>query len=146
MVKDLEEENVEQVMHLLKKFFDNTAYKELVPFSYEKTLDTVLQLMQSDSGVIKIAVQEDKVVGVLGALIFPLYYSDTLAAQELFWYMDEEARGKGLGKKLLQSVEQECKDKGADVLTMVALQGTGVGSVYERNGYSPSEQGFIRRL
>ena len=84
------------------------------------------------------------------ALAYPAYFNaGHIQAQELFWWVDEEARSSGAGRALLEALEGWARAVGAHSLTMIslaALDGERVAKLYERAGYRRSELTFIKRL
>lgn len=146
MIQNIDTIHVEKSMKLLEKFFNATEYGNITEFDYESTLDTLLQLMQS--GVVKVATQDSEVVGIAGGIIYPWYFNkQDITAQEVFWWVEPDHRGNGLGKELFKAFEDAIKQKGAKSLTMVALDSNkDIGKVYKKEGYSPSEHSYIRRL
>jgi GNAT superfamily N-acetyltransferase len=112
----------------------------------ESMATTLLKLIE-DGGLF---VAGDPIVGMAGALVYQNYFNlNTLAAQEVFWWVDPNARRHGTGIELLLEVESWAKAKGAKTLTMVALDALDVERVagmYMSAGYKPQERNFVRSL
>lgn len=113
----------------------------------ESLTQTLAQL--SEHGVLKVA-ENGSVCGVIGALVFPNYWNvNELIAQELFWWVDEAARGTSAGVRLLSAAEDACRDRGAKKLLMLCLNdldGDRVAQMYQRRGYEPQEQAYRKVL
>jgi GNAT superfamily N-acetyltransferase len=107
-------------------------------------IDTLRALMDSDS----LFVAGHPAHGMAGVLVYPNYFKrDTKVAQEMFWWVDPEARGLGAGRKLLETIEAWAKEQGAHKLTMVALDdvdGERVAAMYKTAGYRPLERNFVK--
>jgi len=92
----------------------------------------------------------EPVEGMAAVMVFDNYMKRSQkVAQELFWWVDEPARGRGAGIALLRALEAHARDNGAAALTMVALdavEGDRVGALYERNGYAPLERSYRKVL
>ena len=88
--------------------------------------------------------------GMAGVIVYPNYFNRSrLVAQEMFWWVDPEARGLGAGRELLTTIEAWAKDRGADALTMIALDdvdGERVAQMYKAAGYKPLERNFLKVL
>ena len=95
-------------------------------------------------GGVFVAEQDGQVVGMIGLLIAPHLYSGQLVANELFWFVDPEARGTA-GLRLLAQAEQWARDQGAVRLHMVAPNGR-VGRLYRRRGFRFLEAEFGKAL
>ena len=87
---------------------------------------------------------------MLGFVVFPMFMnSKTTIAQELFWWVDEEARKTGAGIKILKQTEKLAKEHGAEALMMLSLSdlnGKKIGKLYESLGYKQKEQTYMRVL
>jgi GNAT superfamily N-acetyltransferase len=73
----------------------------------------------------------------------------TVIAQELFWWVQPEARGTGLGRELLNEFENWAKQIGArwtSVCNITHLRGNAVGKLFERSGYTKRESAYIKEL
>lgn len=92
----------------------------------------------------------DPVYGMAAAIAYPQYFNTSrVAAQELFWWVDENARGSGAGRELMRALESWARDKGADTMMMVALDdlnGDAVAKMYANSGYKPLERNFVKAL
>lgn len=88
--------------------------------------------------------------GMAGVLVYQNYFNRSRkAAQELFWWVDPEARRLGAGRALLVTIEAWAKEQGADTLTMIALDdvdGERVAQMYKGAGYKPLERNFVKVL
>ncbi len=85
-----------------------------------------------------------------GALIFPYFFNQyRRQAQELFWWVDEDQRGRGAASNLLHALERWAKTHGANRLQMVsmaALDGKKVEKIYRSKGYRAFENTFLKDL
>jgi len=97
-----------------------------------------------------VAADGDRVAGMAAAVIFPSYFNNTATiVQELFWWVDPDARGTGAGKQLIESIEQWAEKLDAKVVFMIALADKNeekMQNVYARRGYRPLERTFIREV
>jgi GNAT superfamily N-acetyltransferase len=109
-------------------------------------IDTLRQLMEADG----LFVVGHPAHGMAGVLVYQNYFRrNTKTAQEMFWWVDVEARGTGAGRKLLEAIEVWAKEKGAQTLTMIALDdvdGERVAGMYKAAGYRPLERNFVKVL
>jgi GNAT superfamily N-acetyltransferase len=84
------------------------------------------------------------------ALVYPFYFNRShRTAQELFWWVDEDALGTGAGVRLLKELERAAKERGAHSLSMIALDkidGPQVERLYQHFDYIKSEQAFLKVL
>lgn len=113
-------------------------------FDLGSVIETARNLIESDAGVILVGDG-----AMAGALSYPMYMNrDTISAQELFWWVDEDKRADGMGKKLMDSLEQWAKDVGATRMTMIGLDSSPahLDAFYRKNGYRPLEISYWKEL
>jgi len=93
---------------------------------------------------------EGDVVGISGAMVYPLYFSPNYrVAQELWWFLKPSARGTGAGLAMFQEIERWAGEKDARALFMIALEDENsaqMEAVYRRSGYRPMERTFIKEV
>lgn len=106
--------------------------------------------LANDRLLILLAESEGEIVGICGALLYPLYFAPThLVVQELWWYLTPTARGGSAGKQMLQRIERWSSDSGAKSLFMIALANDRVQAmerVYCRAGFSPMERTYMKEV
>ena len=138
MIREAELSDLPELVRMGRLFAQSIG----IPLDDESTLDTLENLIDSESSVLLIG------EGVMaGALAYPLFFNkDITVAQELFWWADKDRRGSGIGRDILMSLEQWAQSIGAHHLTMLAMDTSPeyVDAVYIRNGYKPFEKTFVK--
>lgn len=131
------------------RFFASSGMGEVTTYDPASIAHTFAQLIESPQGLLLVA-DDGGIVGMAGALVFPHYFNQRdLMAQELFWWVDEEARQSGVGVGLLNAIEAWAEGMGARsvmMLSLAALEPEKVNRMYAKAGYRPAEQSFIKRL
>ena len=93
---------------------------------------------------------DNKLVGITGAIYYPLYFSPTSnVVQELWWWLTPEARGTGAGAKMFNCIKSWAKEKNASAMFMIALEDDRAGKMeklYRRAGFKPVERTFIKEV
>lgn len=109
--------------------------------------DTLSQLIESDDGCLIVSRDGQSAIG---GMIFPYHFNKAhLAAQELFWWVDEKDRKNGLGKKLLKGFSDWAAEKGATTLHMIALSNAShdhVENLYKKHGFDRLETTYVKLL
>jgi len=94
--------------------------------------------------------QDGKVAGMTAAIIYPTYFNvNCFIAQELFWWVDEQARGSGAGKELIEAIEGWARKHKVDAVFMLALADKNeekMQNLYARRGYRPIERTFMKEV
>jgi GNAT superfamily N-acetyltransferase len=108
----------------------------------ESIVETLEMLIDEDFGVL--LYDEGAMVG--GLLVPHFFDKSRLMATELFWWVDEEVRGNGVGVKLLNGLESWARAHGAERLSMMSMTALdkGVGKIYERHGFKHFESHYVK--
>lgn len=83
--------------------------------------------------------------GMLAGMKVPFTYGLDEQAVELAWWVDEEYRNTGLGKKLIEEFECWAARNGCRFVTMISLDDQ-VGGYYEKNAYKLCERAYMKDL
>lgn len=132
-----------------ERFHEEAGMGEFAPFSRIDCASMLLNLIESDGGILLVAEANGALIGMAGGLVYPFYFNTAhITGQEVFWWVHPDHR-KGPGRALLEALEAEAKARGCESWSMVALASVApeaVGRLYRRRGYRPSEQSYIKRL
>ena len=144
IIRDATKDDYDSLIRIGRCFAKTAGQSDVDEESLKATLDALLE-----RGVLKVA-ENGAVCGAAGAILFPHYWNfEEIIAQELFWWVDEYARGTTAGTQLLVALEQGAKDRGAEKLLMLcldAVEGDKVAQMYERRGYTPLERTYAKEL
>jgi predicted N-acetyltransferase YhbS len=143
-------DDIEAIVEMGKAFFEESPFASISSWDEGSFQLTVLSLLSgSAQGGLLVAEDDGKLVGMAAYVIFPLYFNlQTKMAQEVFWWCRPSHR-KGIGGSLLDELEREAMRNGAMVFLSANLAGPrdeAFGRLYQRRGYAPSENIFMRRL
>lgn len=143
------EADFDAVCRLARRFFDATRFGELMEFDRDSFHATFQALLGAD-GVCLVAEKGGLVVGIAGALAYPVYFNlGHRTGQELFWWVEPEERGSTTGARMFAALEAWAREVGCKTFTMVALEAlkpAQVGRIYIRSGYAVSEHSYIKEL
>lgn len=112
----------------------------------EQSAKLALQVIENAQG--KILLYENdggRVVGLLGFIIFPHYFTQEMTANEIMWYVEPEERRGGGALQLLWEAERQAKAMGATHMGFSAPNAN-VAKIYERFGYKQLEVSFVKEL
>lgn len=131
------------LMRMARAFLEATPYASIgIAESFPQLLLKLIDehiLLVADTG---------RVRGMAAVMLVPLYFNPShVAASELFWWIDPDARGSGVGRELLDAIEAAAKERGAKTLAMISMKAmTDVEGVYLKRGYEAAERTFVRFL
>lgn len=135
-------------LDLTARFHAASPISGAAPFDRDGMAVTLREMMTNPRAGVWLAILNDQPVGIAGALMYPLYFNPAYeVVQELFWWLNPDARGSGAGENLFQSIQNWAKDMGANVVFMVALDDSRVGKMdrfYKRAGFHPMERTYMK--
>jgi GNAT superfamily N-acetyltransferase len=147
MIRRATSSDIESIVAMGRKFHAASGVSAALPFDGESAVATAMHLM-SDDGALFVAEQGARLVGMAGALKYPHYMNlGCTVAQELFWWVEPDARGGMSGVRLLMALEEWARAEGCKALTMICLPiDSPAEGIYSRFGYRALEKSFVKEL
>lgn len=137
-------QDAEVVKDLAQNFLSESSYD--ISFNDTVFLNSFKTYVSSPNHVIILL--GDPVVGMLsGKIDNPLFSLDKIAFENA-WYVYPEYRGIRGSLELLKAFEFWARKQGCAAIQMTCLMGkyAGIGKIYERNGYTKHEEGYLKCL
>ena len=149
-IRRAEPEDFADLIDMGREFLHQSGNGAFTTFDEPSFSATIISLMSGvNNASLLVASSAGQVVGMAASVVFPFYANmNTKIAQEIFWYCKPDFRN-GFGAALLDELEADAQRKGADVFMSAAIAGLRDGAiarVYERRGYKPAENIFLRKL
>lgn len=138
-----ESEDLSAILRLGEQFRAASPYRDVLVQNDEHAQIILRKLIRGEGGAMWVADRAGEVVGMIGMILFPHYFSGELMASELLFYVDPMSRGMGL--KLLRAAEAWAVACGARSISMIAPT-EDIGRIYARFHYQPSERAYVKRL
>jgi GNAT superfamily N-acetyltransferase len=133
---------------LAVEFIAAAPISKLVEITPDNVADFLVRAIDNPDVGMWMAVKDGAVVGICGALRYPLYFGPQhIIVQELWWWLTPDARGSGAGQALYKTLEDWAKENGAAAIFMIALDDDRVektSKFYARAGYKPLERTFAK--
>ena len=149
-VRRATEADLNQYLVLANRFHAASPVHNVIPFDDEGYGKFYRGALANDTLAMWVAEDADTIIGIAGAIVYPMYFSPThKVVQELWWWLEPQARGSGAGKELFTAIDQWAKEVGATALLMAALEDNRtekMHNVYARAGFKPMERTFIREV
>lgn len=147
-VRRAETADLPSCLDMTARFHAASPISDVAPFDRDGMAVTLTEMLTNPRSGVWLALRDSQPVGVAGALLYPLYFNPAYeVVQELFWWLEPEARGCGAGEKLFQNVQNWAKDTGASAVFMIALDDSRVGKMdrfYKRAGFQPMERTYMK--
>lgn len=145
MIRPAEVQDIPAMVKMGARFFEASGLGRWFTFDPRSFADTLTRLIPDQRALVLVAEH-----GMAAAMAYPCWFNDGhQTAQEIFWWVEAEARGSNLGKRLRQSLEDWAYGKGCLTMEMGALEASRVEALtryYERHGYGVKERIFCRKL
>lgn len=134
------------VAKMTERFWAQTGMD--IPSDRESVIETCFA--SHDQGLLLVLEKEGFIVGFIGGIAAPCMANRdyTIAHEGAFW-IDEVHRNAGNGQALLQGFEAAAQAIGCHSVVMIALMATqfeAAEHMYQKNGFTPLEHSWIKRL
>lgn len=139
--------DVQAVLDMSADFYASTPFKEWGPMDREQVESLVLGMIKDH--ILLVAEVDGKVIGMAGLLLIPFMFNPEVKhASEVVWYIDPSYESKGVGIALLKSMEEEARDRGAEIISMMALSTSPpvASKAYKAMGYTETETMYSKKL
>lgn len=148
IIRDAELSDVPDLARLGALFHAESGLADLIEYveaDYAAWLSAVIGL----PNVLMLVADDGEIKGATGGMVCPIYFNAAhITGEELFFWVHPDSRGS-LGLRLIEALESAARDAGCSSWHMKALAGVkpeATGRFYERRGYRPAENSYIKRL
>lgn len=142
--------DLEAYLPMARTFFETTSFSKVVDFDPKGFGEFYINALQNPNIGVWIAEHDGVAIGIAGALCYPMYFNPAyVAAQEIWWWLEPGARGKGAGQLMYQQIQDWAHERGAKSLIMVALENEKTNQfvrLYARQGFKPMERNFFKEI
>ena len=145
-VTSLEDVSKQDIVALGTEF---AAESNLGPFDYEHFYQMTQTPLSMGLARLFLMEKAGRVVGILGGLISPLFFTKTTVALEMFWYVDKANRGSIQAVRLLEAYEKWAEQSNVNHIYMgfmENLHSDRLREFYEKRAYRKLESGYVRTL
>ncbi len=146
-------DDLPELADMSEKFFNSTPYPKLDEFNKEETFATLrslLALQPLGKALLLVSTKDNKAVGMLIAIANKTLWSSSTQVTEVAWYVSEEDRETGMGKKLIEGYDFWAKMINAKMQSMSIIESLDPDGVLKdylvKNGYTASEQALVRKV
>lgn len=104
-------------------------------------------LIENGLGFIIGLFRDGALTGAFGGIVTEDLNDGALVANECFWFVKPEARGRGF--ELLLAYEEEARKRGAarcSMIHLINLQPEKLAEIYKRRGYRAVETSYFKEL
>jgi len=140
MIREAVEADIPALVAMGERFHALSPVRAAAPYSAERFAATLRGALASDAAAVFVT---DALDAMLGVICSPVYFSEAVFAQELFWWSEGRA-----GMRLLEAAEKWALSKGASAFLMGRVEGVTerLDALYRRRGYVATEHQYARVL
>ena len=144
IVEELTLSRLEEFLNIVTKMVTEAE------FSYARLeKHKILQLYKNPNAIAFLAIDNDKIVGFMAAMVHEYFFSNRKRVSDLGLYVLPEYRGSRAALKLVKSLETWAKQTGADDLHLGQTTAVDIDKTrqfYERLGYKTVGFNTIKHL
>ena len=148
MIRPATLQDLDAMVSMARDFYKVTPWSHLIDMDDKSVEYMMIHFMES--GFMAVSEDDGMVNGMFaGGMQASPFNVGVLVAMEAFWWMKPEARSSSAGLKLKKEFENWALENGAEVITMVAVDGESCKSVqklYARNGYQCMEATWMKGI
>lgn len=152
-IRKAEHIDIPKILPLIQAFHKETLKPFGMGWDPVSVENTILSFSENHTGLVVETKQADesyKIIGCIGGAIAPSFtdYKQSIFVESI-WYVLPEYRGGRTGIKLLDLVEDYCRQKGISKIVMIGMFDDNIerlSGFYNKKGYKELELHFIKDL
>ena len=147
IIRDATPADMDVAIAMGEQFYATTEYAKFA--AYDPATAAVIMDLLIREGVMLVAEVDGVVEGMVGLIVTGFMFNSSVkSAHEVMWWVNPEARSRGIGLPLLHAIEPACRERGAGLIQMMRLSTSPrlVDRMYERAGYQFSEASFTKTV
>lgn len=150
LIRHATSDDLSALMPMCRRFYGLCPWADVAPYDEETATAGMAALLANENTGLLVIDRDGVLVGAVGFVLTPVWLSAVFhVAQEVFWWVEPEARGSRDGLKLLQEGERWAEAQGAKAVVMIRLDGMeddALHRTYTRRGYTAVEHHYVRKL
>lgn len=145
MIRPATVNDLPEIVRMGSRSLMDGPYKEKIKDDPQTAAELVVQVIEDQKGKVFVAEENGKLIGILGLVIFPNYYTREMTAHELIWYVLPEYRRSFTAAALFRRAEAEARNAGCVKMVFTAPTQE-VAKAYEALGYKALEVAYYKDL
>lgn len=148
-IRPVSPDDLPDLIRMAHAFHAASHVSESLPFCDQSFTETIVNMLVHQSGMVFVAESDDgQLCGMIGIGLSRHWFNRSLLiASDLFWWVDEAARGSSAGIKLLAAAETWARECGCYVMVMAhtpTIQPEKVHRLYIRRGYAQQDTYYAK--
>jgi ribosomal protein S18 acetylase RimI-like enzyme len=142
--------DIPEIINMVHNFYKASHFPELAPYNKDSMMALLINMVNDSPHILLVSEKDGKLDGTICMLIFPYFINhEVMTAQDLWWWVEPEARGTTVGIKLIKEAEKLVKEKGIAHMTMMSMESSDadkVNKLYSKMGMKLMEYAYIKEL
>jgi GNAT superfamily N-acetyltransferase len=147
MIRPATENDLRRIVEMSEKFYPFTSYWIYSKIPFSPVGAAVVAQALIENGVMNVVEIDGSVVGMIGLIFIPFIFNNEYThSGEIIWWVEPEYQSGGWGRKLLRSIEPQCKEAGAVHIQMMDLANSPLSAahLFEAEGYVLTERIYTK--
>lgn len=148
MIRPAAASDIPTIAALGEKFHAQAGWDE-IDYCAEDCAASLAAFLEAGCFICLVSETDGAINGMAAGVVSPVYFNAShLSGEELFWWVDDGAP-QLTGIRLLDALERAARERGCatwQMKSLARLGGDRMTALYERRGYRPTEQSFMKRL
>ena len=148
-IRDANHSDILDITIAAKLFSKETNHPALNTINPNKVATSLQQLIDSESGIVKVVCFNAEIVGAIAGVVTELPINDFIVSQELMLWLDPSHRNGKTAPKLIDAYVEWATKLGCDYARLSALDvilDGKAGILFKRKGFKPIETAYIKEL
>lgn len=146
MIRDLQAEDKEQYLALIKMFVEERMGEFGIKFDEDHASQQFDLFSNMKEVICKVLVEDGEVVGTIAGVIGPMLFCKGSMVQEMVWYVKKQYRGLLSGIRLIRAFEQSAKERGCNAIMMVGMAGDPSNAWYLKDSYKALQNVYYKEI
>lgn len=138
-------EDVFELTLLAREAYEGLKDKDVYTFSSKKVGELVLNTVGKENYLVLVLMDGEELVGYFFSMIVDCFFALEKQTTCISWFIRPEHRGLRNALSLLKVYEKWGKDNGSVTSNMINVK-MGSSKVYEKLGYTLSEETYVKRI
>lgn len=147
MIRQVQLKDKYAIRGLINEFYEESLKQYGLSFDLV-TIDTTIENFINNHICLLIE-KDNKVVGVIAGMIaISIFDASQKIAQEAIWYITKEERKGTAGIRLFKAFEDECKARGANIISMIRVDNISnrLDKLYKSRNYQLAEFHYLKEV
>jgi hypothetical protein len=150
MIRRANSDDLDALMPMAERFYTSCPWAKIADYDPETARVGMASLLANENCGLFVIDRDGHLFGAFGCVLTPVWLStDFVVAQEVFWWVEPEARGTRESLELWIAADRWAEKSGAKAAVMIRLEGMGdeaLHRTYLSRGYTPVEHHYVRKL